>query len=347
MSEAWRSVCIKVTDTAETALRALDAGGLRIVLVMGDEERLIGIVTDGDIRRALLRRRDFSERVTAIMNPRPITVRSGTSREAVRGIMEQHSVMHIPVLDQAGRLVGLETFRELLNVSRRDNWVLLMAGGLGTRLQPMTNDHPKPLLVVGDKPILETILEGLIAAGFHRFCISLHYRGQQIREYFGDGSRWGVTVQYVEEDTPLGTAGALSLLDDVDDRPVVMMNGDVLTKLDFNALLDFHSSMRADMTLCVREYDMQVPFGVVEGEDSLITSIIEKPVHRFFVNAGVYVIAAEVVAAARPVQRIDMPDLVKKFLADKRKVAMFPVHEYWIDVGRPDDFRRALREMSE
>jgi dTDP-glucose pyrophosphorylase len=346
MSEAWRSVCIKVTDTADNALRVLDAGGLRIALVTDDAGRLLGVISDGDIRRAILRRQDFSEPVTSIMNSRPTTVPFGTSREIVRGIMQQYSMMNIPVLDRDGRLVGLETFHDLLSVPKRDNWVVLMAGGFGTRLQPLTNDLPKPLLIVGDKPILETILEGFIAAGFHRFCISLHYRAQQIREYFGDGSHWGVTIRYVEEDMPLGTAGALGLLGNVGNRPVIMMNGDLLTKLDFNALIDFHESMKAAVTLCVREYDMQVPFGVVEGEDLLVRGIVEKPVHRFFVNAGVYVVSPEVIAVMRPACRIDMPDLVKTLIADKRKVPMFPIHEYWIDIGRPDDFHRAQQERS-
>jgi len=341
MQPAWKSVIVSPSTSAEEALRVLDQGGLRIALVADQNGHLEGVVTDGDIRRALLRRADFTAAVSTVMNAAPTVARVGTPRDTLRALMEQRSMLHIPLVDAAGCLVGLETFRDLLQAAQRDNWVFLMAGGLGTRLRPLTDDCPKPMLSVGGKPILESILESFIAAGHHQFYISVHYLAERIKEHFGDGSRWGVTIRYIEEHTPLGTGGALGLLPDLGERPVVMMNGDVLTRLDFNALLDFHEAQQAALTLCVREYDMQVPFGVVEGQDTAVTGIVEKPVHRFFVNAGVYVVSPDVVEGARPAQRIDMPDLIKQLLANGRKVSMFPIHEYWLDIGRPDDFERA------
>jgi dTDP-glucose pyrophosphorylase len=345
MQAPWKSVIVSPTDSADAALRILDKGGLRIALVVDESGRLVGVVTDGDIRRALLRHADFSQPVSTIMNPQPTAARVGTTRRALRSIMEKKSLLHIPMVDPSGKLVGLETFRDLLQSPRRDNWVFLMAGGFGTRLAPLTSDCPKPLLPVGGKPILETILESFIAAGFHRFYISVHYLAERIKTHFGDGSSWGVTLRYVEEETPLGTGGALGLLPDTDGMPVVMMNGDVLTRLDFNALLDFHEDQHAALTLCVREYDMQVPFGVVQWDESEVTEIVEKPLHRFFINAGVYVVSPEVIATTQPPRKLDMPDLVKQTISDKRKVAMFPIHEYWLDIGRPDDFERAQQEI--
>lgn len=344
MEPGWKSIIVAPDTPAEEALHVLDAGGLRIALVADSEGFLKGVITDGDIRRALLRRADFTAPVSVIMNPTPTVAWLGTPRNALKSLMEQRSMLHIPLVDDSGRLAGLETLANLMQAGRRDNWVFLMAGGLGSRLKPLTDDCPKPLLPVGGKPILESILESFIAAGFYRFYISVHYLAERIKAHFGDGSRWGITLHYVEEETPLGTGGALALLPDIGGKPVVMMNGDVLTRLDFNALLDFHEAQNAALTLCVREYEMRVPFGVVAGSDTVVSGIEEKPFHRFFVNAGVYVVSPPVVAGTRPPHRLDMPDLVNELLAAKEKVSMFPVHEYWLDVGRPDDFSRAQTE---
>lgn len=341
MDLAWKSTVIAPHDSVETALRVLDAGGLRIAMVIDGNGCLAGLVTDGDIRRALLRRIDFSTPVSEVMNPRPIVARVGANRDSLRNLMEQHSLLHVPLVDEHGRLAGLETLRELLQGERRDNLVFIMAGGLGTRLRPLTDDCPKPMLPVGGKPILESILDSFVEAGFNRFCFSVHYKPERIRKHFGDGSRWGVTINYVEEETPLGTGGALGLLKEPGDLPVLMMNGDVLTRLDFGALLDFHRVQDSELTLSVREYDMQVPFGVVEGEGSSVTGITEKPVHRFFVNAGVYVVSPKVIALVHPPRRLDMPDLVQTLIDDGYRVSMFPIHEYWLDVGRMEDFERA------
>jgi dTDP-glucose pyrophosphorylase len=342
MVEKWKKVLVSPETPAETALHVLDDGGLRLALVVDEGFKLLGILTDGDVRRALLRHVDFATaRVVDIMHPSPITAEVGTDRQSLGRLMEKHSLLHIPLVTQDGTLVGLETYRELLQNRRRDNWVFLMAGGFGRRLAPLTDTCPKPMLLVNGKPMLETILERFIAAGFHRFYVSVHYLADTIKSYFGDGSQWGVTIVYVEEETPLGTGGALGLLPTVDDMPIIMMNGDILTQLDFNALLDFHDERAAELTMCIRQYEMQVPFGVVEGDGHFVTRITEKPVQRCFINAGIYVVGPAAVARTRPLRRLDMPDLIKEILAVKREVAMFPIREYWLDIGRPEDFDRA------
>lgn len=339
----WRDALVQAGTAIHDTLKVLDETGIRLVMVVDEYDHLLGVVSDGDIRRALLNRVDFGGKVTEIMNPKPHVARIGERRDVLRSLMERFSLIHIPLVDNDNRVVGLETFQQLLRPVVRDNWVCLMAGGFGTRLGPLTENCPKPMLPVGGKPILETILESFIAAGFRQFFISVHYLPMQIKSYFGDGSRWGITIRYIEESVPLGTGGALGLLPQIDELPVIVMNGDVLTQLDFNALLDFHVAQEALMTLCVREYEIQVPFGVVEGVDTTVTEIVEKPVQKFFVNAGVYVISPEVLKRTYPPRRMDMPDLVKDMLALESKISMFPVHEYWLDIGRPDDYARALR----
>ncbi len=339
----WREALTPPTATISEALRILDSSGLRMVMVADDDGRLLGVITDGDIRRALLKRVDLGCPVTDVMNRHPRTAESGEPCDSLRTIMEHHSILHLPLVDGGGRVVGLETYHHLLARQHRENWVFLMAGGFGKRLRPLTDACPKPMLLVDGKPILQSILERFVAAGFRYFYISVYYLADQIKEHFGDGSRWGVTIRYVEETSPLGTAGALGLLPDDDDLPVIIMNGDVLTHLDLNAMLEFHDAQRAMLTLCVREYEMHVPFGVVEGVEAQVTHVVEKPVHRFFVNAGIYVVAPDVVRRVRPPRQLDMPDLVASLIAEKEKVSMFPIHEYWLDVGRPDDYARAQK----
>lgn len=343
MQQTWRDALVTPEATMGQVLRVLDDAGIRMVMVADATDRLLGVVTDGDIRRALLRRVDLDAKISEVMNSHPHTAKVGESRESIRAKMEHHSLLHVPILDNDGRIVGLETYHHLTASPVRDNWVFLMAGGFGTRLRPLTDDCPKPMLPVGGKPILQSILESFVAAGFHRFYISVHYLSELIKTHFGDGSRWGVTIRYVEETTPLGTGGALGLLPEVDVEPVIVMNGDVLTQLDFNALMDFHLAQQSAMTICVREYEMQVPFGVVEGEDTTVRKIVEKPVHRFFVNAGIYVVSPKVVRHTHPPRRLDMPDLIEEMIGRSNRVSMFPIHEYWLDVGRPDDYASAQR----
>jgi NDP-sugar pyrophosphorylase family protein len=215
-----------------------------------------------------------------------------------------------------------------------------MAGGFGTRLKPLTDNCPKPLLKVGDKPILETVLLSFIKSGFHDFYISTHYLPEMIKEYFGDGEKWGVSINYVYEETPLGTGGALGLLPkDLPELPVIMMNGDVLTKVDIEALLAFHNENDANATMCVREYEYQVPFGVIESEGYKIKSMVEKPMQRFHVNAGIYVVGRKIIEQVNNNEVVDMPTLLERYL--DKSVLMFPFHEYWLDIGRIDDFNRA------
>ncbi len=347
MNRHWRKVLLDSRVDVTTAAEVLTSSSMRIVLVVDKENRLLGTITDGDIRRALMAGSAMSSLATSVMQKNPIAVNQGDSRRKALQIMREKDLLHLPVLDAKGVVVGLETVRDLLFKEQRPNPVLLMAGGLGKRLYPLTREVPKPLLPVGEKPILQTILEQLAEGGFSQFFLAVHYRSEQVRAHFGDGSKWGVRIEYLEERQPLGTAGALSLLDQtMIDAPLLMMNGDLLTRLDFGQLVDYHSEHGGLATMCVREYDFQIPYGVVHGDGDQVTDIIEKPVQKFFVNAGIYILEPELLGQCRPDEAIDMPDLLREVVNDGRKVSMFPIHEYWLDIGRMEEYERAQVEGS-
>lgn len=345
--KSWESVLITPQATLHEAMSALDRGGLQIAVIVDEGRHVLGTLTDGDIRRALLRQLPMSTPVQEVMGRSPQIARASASKEEVLAQMERRRLLQIPIVDQQGRIVGIQTLHDLLHPKRRDNAVFLMAGGFGKRLQPLTDDCPKPLLNVGDKPILEIIIENFVAAGFHRFFISTHYRPEMIRERIGDGSRWNIQVDYVHEDEPLGTGGALGLLPkDLIREPMFMMNGDLLTNLDFNKLIDFHDSHDGVATMCVREYEHRVPYGVIESDGLRVTSMVEKPAYRYFINAGIYVLSPTVLDAVSEGHRIDMPTLLEQRMAVGESVNMFPVHEYWLDIGRMEDFQRAQDEVA-
>ncbi len=342
----WKTVAVRPFTPLETAIATLDTGGLRIVIVTDDNDVLLGTVTDGDVRRALLRRQSMTTPVSEIMCATPQVAEVHWTREKMLAVMESTRLLQLPVVDPQRRVVGIETLHDMLDRKRIDNPVFLMAGGFGKRLYPLTQDCPKPMLKVGDRPILELILQGFADAGFYRFYISTHYLPEVIREHFGDGSRWNVSIQYVHEDSPLGTGGALGLLPhDEIDLPIVLMNGDLLTRVDYRSLLEFHQRHSGAATLCVREYESQVPYGVIQSEGHRITQIVEKPVQRFFISAGIYMLSPELIRRVAPGERIDMPTLLEQEISAGRDVNMFPVHEYWLDIGRMDDFHRAQEEV--
>ncbi|SIN78601.1 CBS domain-containing protein [Sulfurivirga caldicuralii] len=342
-SKDWKKACMDEQTPLKRAIRIIDSAALQIGLVTDAAGRLKGVVTDGDIRRALLKPdTTWDMPIRAVMNPNPAVVKPAISPAQARARMQKRSLRHLPIVDDSGTLVGLHTWDETVT-QRKDNWVVLMAGGFGTRLRPLTDETPKPLLPVGNKPILEHILESFIEAGFYKFFISVHYKAEMIKRHFGDGSEWGVQIQYLEESEPLGTAGCLNLLPEKPDKPLILMNGDLLTKVDFERLLEFHESEQAFATLCVREYTQQVPYGVIDADGSRLQQIVEKPVQRYFVNAGIYVMSPEFVRAL-PKGRSDVPDHLQSAAELQRNVTIFPIHEYWLDIGRMDDFQRAQDE---
>jgi dTDP-glucose pyrophosphorylase len=341
MSYDWKEILVKPEQPILEALQKIDTGSLRTALVVDDEYHLLGVVTDGDIRRGLLKNLSLSSPISSVMNTSPLTAKLGTARKELVKYMEEKQLLAIPLLDD-DRVAGLETLQRMGKQAKYQNPIFLMAGGFGTRLKPLTDNCPKPLLKIGDKPILEILLNSFIKAGFENFYISTHYLPEMIRDYFGDGSKWKIKITYVHEEMPLGTGGALGLLPDSAPKlPLILINGDVLTNVDFERVLEFHNKNNSAATMCVRDYEYQVPFGVINGDGNKIISMVEKPIQRFFVNAGIYVVSPEVWCSVEQNSRIDMPSLLEQFIAKNSNVLMFPIHEYWLDIGRIEDYNRA------
>lgn len=346
MSSSWRNVLLQSHEDLDRAIQVIEAGSLRIALVIDEHGHLLGTVTDGDIRRALLRHLPMSTQVAEVMNPKPKTADVDTPRIKLLSMMQTSDLLSIPLVKD-GVLVGLETLQHTVLAQQHENPVFIMAGGFGTRLRPLTENCPKPMLHVGGKPMLETTLEHFIEQGFSRFFISTHYMPDQIKAHFGDGKKWGAEIRYVHEETPLGTGGALGLLPrDLPDMPLIMINGDVLTTVDFGDLLSFHRQSGAIATMCVREYEFQIPYGVVYADKGKIHRMVEKPKLKNFVNAGIYAIDRELVDRVRHNEVVDMPTLLEREIKKQSEVSMFPVYEYWMDIGRMDDFQRAQQEIS-
>ena len=328
-------------------METIDRASLQIALVIDSAEHLLGTVTDGDIRRGLLRGADLSSSVDSVMNAKPLTAPQGISRLELLELLRRHDVRHLPLVDDTGKLVGLEGDTELYEGAEKANWVILMAGGFGQRLRPLTADVPKPLLPAGDRPLLEIIIDRFIVQGFRNFFISVNYRADLVEAHFGDGAKFGVQIRYLREAEPLGTAGAIGLLPDRPTLPFIVMNGDLLTTINFEKLVEFHQQHSADLTLCVRRYSHQIPYGVAEIRDDHVISITEKPSHECFISGGIYVLNPRLFDRLQPLGHIDMPDLMRELIADSRRVTAFPVTEYWIDIGRIEDLERARREFDQ
>lgn len=341
MFEDITRILLAESHTIADAIAAIDAASPHIALVADKNRRLIGTVTDGDVRRGLLRGVTLNESVTAVMNKRPVTLPSSADRHTILTKLRETHLVHIPIVDEQGRVVGVETLRDLISLKQHDNQIVIMAGGLGSRLSPLTQDTPKPMLKVGAKPLLETIIERFTGQGFKNFLLSVNYKAEVIKEYFGDGRGWDAKVGYIEETEPLGTAGCLTLLESHPRHPFFLMNGDILTSIDFEKMLDFHLQHAGKVTVAVRRQEIVIPYGVIEIDGHSVASITEKPAHRVYINAGIYILDPEIVDLVPRGRRVDMTDLLQMLLDMKVPVNVFPIREYWIDIGHADDLKRA------
>lgn len=344
--KSWKTTLLPPTASIRDAMRTLDQGSLRIVLVCDADQTLLGTVTDGDTRRGLLADANMEDAISSVMNKVPFSVRESTSRDQRLKLMKQYDLTAIPILDQKGRVLNLETLHQAMEPERRENPVFIMAGGFGTRLQPLTDHCPKPMLRVGDRPMLEHLVDQFVSCGFHNFYFSTHYLPEVIQAHFGDGSKWGVDIQYVHEDTPLGTGGALGLLPQtLPDLPLIMMNGDVLTKLNYAQLLRHHEVKGYDATVCVREDEHAVPFGVIETEDQLVTNMVEKPTYRYKINTGIYVLNPDIVSSVRAGQRVDLPSLLESHRINNKRIGTYTSYDYWLDIGQMKDYQKAQKDI--
>lgn len=342
----WMRACLEPNANLREAMQAIDAGALQIAFVVDERRHLQGVVTDGDIRRAILAGAELSHPVSTIMNRRPRVLPAGHARAEALALMREARIHQIPVIDAAGVLVDVLVLDDLVRAPLRENWVVLMAGGLGTRLRPLTDHCPKPMLKLGGRPLLETVIRRLRDQGFRRFYLSVNYLAEMIERHFGDGTELGVSIRYLREQQRLGTGGALSLLPEAPAAPLVVANGDILTTIDFAQMVDFHVAQAAEATMGIRDYEVSIPYGVVDTDGTRITGMREKPMHRYFVNAGVYVLSPSAVAEIPPGQMYDMPTLFERLQALECRTAAFHVREYWLDIGRPEDLQRAEAEFA-
>jgi dTDP-glucose pyrophosphorylase len=325
-------------------IKNIEKSQAKIACVVDDDRILKGVVTDGDIRRGLINGIQLSEPIEKIMHEGPITVSPSEAPETVKKLMKEHQILYIPVVEN-GRLVNLYCPSDFEKKESKANAVLIMAGGFGKRLGNLTDSCPKPLLDIGGKPILETIIDRFKKNGFNRFFISVHYKAEMITDYFSDGSRFGVSIKYLYEDSPLGTAGPLGFLKKEKDT-ILMINGDVLTKVEFDNLLDFHRQKESELTMCAHEYGFQVPYGVIKYKGHKVTKIVEKPTQKFFVNAGVYAIEPSLLGFLDEGENIDMNVFVEKAISKKSEVNVYPLHEYWQDIGQKEQFDQAQVDYS-
>lgn len=341
---SWNKAILKKNARIQDAIQVLNETALKITIIVNDTGEIEGTISDGDIRRGLLRGLKLEDPVEGILNDNPLVVPPEVGRDLVLQLMVVNKIQQVPIVDEQRHVIGLHVWDELASPAERPNCMVIMAGGFGTRLRPHTEELPKPMLPVSDRPMLQLIIERARSQGFNRFIVAVHYLSHVIEEYFRDGSNLDVEIEYVREESPLGTAGALSLLDPRPALPFVVTNGDVLTDINYGDLVDFHVRHNAEATMAVRAYEWQHPFGVVQTEGARIVGYEEKPISRSHINAGVYVLNPGALELMEPNCSCDMPALFEKLQQKGRLTVAYPMHEPWLDVGRPDDLAAANKE---
>ncbi|MDZ4390667.1 MAG: nucleotidyltransferase family protein [Gemmatimonadales bacterium] len=341
----WERTLIGPEATLREALSVIDATGMRISLVVDESRRLLGTLSDGDIRRALIHGADLASPASDVLNPEPRLARESEGRPLVLAKLRSLGLHQLPIVNDEGVVIGLATIDDFLKIPNRPHWVVIMAGGRGERLSELTRHTPKPMLKVGARPILETIVMNYAAQGFRNFYLAVNYKAEQIEEHFGDGSSRDLNIRYLREKERLGTGGALSLLPEVPKAPILVSNGDVLSKEDYGAFLDAHVASGADATVLVRSYEMQVPFGVISQKANLIVGMEEKPTQSFTINAGVYVLSPDALRLVPYGEFFDLPTLLEKMIAEGMQVRCHSAQSYWMDIGRMPDYERANAEF--
>ena len=345
------TILVSPEITIKEAMSHIDQNAKGIVVVVDDERHLLGTITDGDIRRSILDGIDLDNKVQVLLNrksktpyPEPITAPMGTPPSEILDLMKKHVIQQIPIVDKKKRVIDIKFLSEMVSKEELTLDAVVMAGGYGTRLRPLTEDVPKPMLQVGERPLMELIIDRLRESGIRQVNITTHYLADKIKEHFDDGQDFGVEIDYMEEDRPLGTAGALGLMD-VSDQPLLVMNGDILTRVDFRSMLSFHNEHDADLTVGVRQYGLEVPYGVVECKGSQVRRLREKPRYNFLVNAGIYLLEPAVHSYIPNDQHFDMTDLIEILLDNEKTVISFPIVEYWLDIGEPLDYEKAQEDF--
>lgn len=341
----WKSAVVSLSASVQDAIHNLNNVGIQIVLVCDDRNSLIGTISDGDIRRGLLKGLQLNSSIDSVIRRDPLIVTDTLSLDLVQQLMIVNKVRQIPIVDSSNRLIGLHLWDKIAEPAERPNTIIIMAGGEGARLRPFTESCPKPMLEIAGKPMLEHIILRAKSEGFKKFIISVRYLGHMIEDYFGDGGRLGIGIDYLREENPLGTAGALSLINESPRLPFIVTNGDVMTDIRYGELLDFHCRHSAEATMAVRLHEWQHPFGVVQLNGVEIIGFEEKPVSRTHINAGVYALSPNALEHLIYNQSCDMPGLFERLQVKGLKTIAYPMHEPWLDVGRPQDLEQVKLKL--
>ena len=342
-----QNIKLSKSATVEEALKVIGNGAMKIVLIVDKSDKLLGTLTDGDIRRGLLNGLDLKSSIESIIFKTPTVAKNTDTKEMILKLAISKRLHQIPIVNESGKVIGIEEINELVKPNQKKNKVILMVGGLGKRLGALTKNTPKPMLKVGNKSILETIVESLSSHGYINIVMCLNYKSDVIKDYFGNGSEFGVNIEYVTEDKRMGTAGALSLLKEKPEEPFFVMNGDLLTNVNFESIHEFYLSNDADALMCVREYESQVPYGVINMKNNKITSIDEKPIQRFFVNAGIYMLNPDILELIPKDQFYNMTTLFEKLIEKNKNAISFPIKGYWLDIGRYEEYTKANEEYNQ
>lgn len=327
--------------SVKDAIRLMDKIGFGVLPVLDSHQNFYGLITDGDIRRALLNDQFDIEHV---INKSPLTLDPDTSFAQRKQFLKQHHRRHLPIVDSDRKYIKMFTLDEI-DFNTKPNAVVIMAGGLGSRLGDLTKDTPKPMLKVGTKPMLQTILEMYVESGFKMFYFSVNYKKEQIMDYFDDGSKWGVEIKYLIESERLGTGGALSLIEEKLEYPLIVANADVFTGIDYDLLIKKHHETSATATMCTREHEYSVAYGVVEVEGDTIVSMTEKPTYKHLINSGVYLLDPKVLAKVPKNTFYDMPTLLETLMEEGFKCATFVIEDYWVDIGLVEEYESVKKKF--
>jgi dTDP-glucose pyrophosphorylase len=341
----WKKAILPIKSKIADAILNLDKVGIKIVIIVNDEGRLLGTISDGDIRRGLLKGLTMKSPIESIVHHNALVVPSELNNELVFQLMVANKLQQIPIISEDHKIIGLHLWDDLTSSPERSNLMIIMAGGIGKRLLPDTQNCPKPLLKIANKPILEHIINSAKLDGFNHFILAINYLGHMIEDYFGNGDKLGVRIEYLKEEQALGTAGALSIIKTIPDEPFIVTNGDVITDIRYGELLDFHIRHNAIATMAVRSHEWRHPFGVVETNGIDIIGLEEKPTYRSHINAGVYALAPKTLKDLNFSEHIDMPQLFERLQTNENKIIAYPMYEPWLDVGRPEDLKKAKNDI--
>jgi dTDP-glucose pyrophosphorylase len=339
--DLWRDSIVKINTPIKVAIERLNKVGIKIALVLDDNYRLLGTISDGDFRRGILSGLSLEDTVEKIMNKNPRTVSEGASRLEILKVMTDTKILQIPIINKNNFVIGLHLWDDISVQGKYSNIMVIMAGGKGSRLHPQTENRPKPMLLVAGVPILEHIIKRAQSQGFNHFIIAINYLGEVIEKYFKDGQKFGVKIEYLHEEVPLGTAGALSLLSSKPERAFIVTNGDVITDINYSDFLEYHTAQNAAATVAVHTHEFQIPYGVVQINGLEIDSYEEKPIVSSLINAGVYALEPDILDYIKEPRHRDMPEILDIARDLKKKVIVYPLYESWIDIGRPIDLEFA------